>query len=116
MCPTTLSNLAQVMDRLDQNVNQVQVLFVTLDPETDQPDKLSQYVSAFDARFLGLTGTEAAIQKTAQDFKIHVKTIENKKEVEHSTGTYILIRRETYVCMHAMVVAWMYLFMISICF
>ncbi len=89
MCPTTLANLSQVMKGLGQNANQVQVLFVTLDPETDQLDKLSQYVSAFDARFLGLTGTESAIQETAQDFKIHVKTVENKKEVEHSTGTYI---------------------------
>jgi len=89
MCPTTLANLTQVMDGLGQNANQVQVLFVTLDPETDQPDKLSQYVSAFDARFLGLTGTEAIIRRTAQEFKVHVKTVENQEEVEHSTGTYI---------------------------
>lgn len=89
MCPTTLTNLTQVMDKLGQNSDQVQVLFVTLNPKADGLERLDQYISMFDPRFLSLTGTEAAIQKTANEFKVYLKATENQQTVEHSTGTYI---------------------------
>lgn len=89
MCPTTLGNLAQVVDRLGQYAEQVQVLFVTLDPKTDQPAKLEQYVTAFNPQFLGLTGTAAAVQETAKAFKVHAKSVNTQQVLEHSTGTYI---------------------------
>ncbi len=70
VCPTTLVELKDVMQKLGPEAGKVQVLFITLDPERDTQKVLSQYVPAFDARFLGLFGDAAATQKTAKDFKV----------------------------------------------
>jgi protein SCO1/2 len=70
VCPTTLSEMAGVMKKLGPLADQVQMLFITLDPEHDTPAILAQYVPSFDPRFLALTGDTAAIQKAAQEFKV----------------------------------------------
>src|SRR3984893_1741455 len=64
-CPAELFKLALVMKQLGQVAAQVQVLFITLDPERDTPASLKSYVSAFDARFIGLTGTNAQVDPAA---------------------------------------------------
>src|SRR5207247_1011465 len=53
-CPTTMAELAAVMRELGADADRVQVLFVTVDPERDTPELLSQYVPAFNPTFLGL--------------------------------------------------------------
>ena len=70
VCPTTLVELKDVMQKLGPDADKVQVLFITLDPERDTQKVLAQYVPAFDARFLGLFGDAATTQKTAKDFKV----------------------------------------------
>ncbi|MEP6944107.1 MAG: SCO family protein, partial [Betaproteobacteria bacterium] len=55
-CPTTLSELAAVMQTLGADAARVQVLFVTVDPERDTPALLAQYVPAFNPAFVGLRG------------------------------------------------------------
>jgi protein SCO1/2 len=73
VCPTTLANLAATMRQLGADAVQVQVLFVTIDPRRDTPPLLQQYVGAFDPHFIGLTGDEAAVQRTVKDFKLYVE-------------------------------------------
>ena len=70
VCPTTLVELKDVMQKLGPDADKVQVLFITLDPERDTQKVLAQYVPAFDARFLGLFGDAGTTQKTAKDFKV----------------------------------------------
>lgn len=70
VCPTTLVEFKQVMQKLGSDADKVQVLFITLDPERDTGPVLAQYIPAFDARFLGLYGDAASTQKTAKDFKV----------------------------------------------
>ena len=70
VCPTTLIDLKQVMQKLGSDADRVQVLFVTLDPERDTAQVLAQYVPAFDPRFLGLYGDAATTLNTAKDFKV----------------------------------------------
>ena len=70
VCPTTLAELAEAMKQLGPDAERVQVLFVTVDPERDTPELLSQYVPAFDPRFLGLYGDADATARTAKEFKI----------------------------------------------
>src|SRR5471032_1160036 len=69
VCPTTMAEMANVMKELGPQADKVQVLFVTVDPARDTPQILSQYVPAFDKRFLGLYGDEAATSKVAKEFK-----------------------------------------------
>jgi protein SCO1/2 len=92
-CPTTLAELAEVMKRLGPDADRVQVLFVTVDPERDTPEILSQYVPAFDARFMGLYGDAAATERTAKEFKIIYQkqpgATPGSYTMDHSAGTYI---------------------------
>ncbi len=70
VCPTTLSDMRLVMEKLGKDSERLQVLFVTVDPKRDTQELLSKYVPAFNPAFLGLYGDEAATDKVARDFKI----------------------------------------------
>ena len=70
VCPTTLSEMRQVMQILGKDAERLQVLFVTVDPLRDTQQVLSQYVPSFHPTFLGLYGDSAATEKVAKDFKI----------------------------------------------
>lgn len=93
VCPTTLSDFAQVMKALPPaDAARVQVLFVTVDPERDTREVLAQYVPSFHPSFLGLYGDAAATARTAKTFKIHYQKQPQpggSYTVDHSAGTYI---------------------------
>ncbi|PRC93691.1 SCO family protein [Solimicrobium silvestre] len=93
VCPTTMAELSTVMQELGPLSDQVQVLFVSLDPERDTKKILSQYVPAFDKRFLGLVGDASATKKIADDFKIFYEKVPGKTPgsytIDHSAGSYV---------------------------
>lgn len=70
VCPTTLSEVAAVMDRLGDAAESVQPLFVSIDPERDTPMELAEYVPLFGVGIIGLTGTPEQISGTANSFHI----------------------------------------------
>jgi protein SCO1/2 len=90
-CPAGLFKLAQVMKQLGPAAAQVQVLFITLDPERDTPASLKSYVSAFDPRFIGLTGTSAQVDETATGFNVQYARVPlgNDYTIDHSTAIFI---------------------------
>jgi len=93
ICPTTLTEMQQVMTLLGPQADKVQVLFVTVDPDLDTAAILKQYVPAFDSRFLGLRpADQAALEKVAKDFKIYYKkvpgTSPNSYTMDHTAGSY----------------------------
>lgn len=90
-CPAGLFKLAQVMKQLGPLAAQVQVLFITLDPERDTPSSLESYVSAFDSRFIGLTGSSAQIDTAASGFNVQYARVPlgNDYTIDHSTGIFI---------------------------
>ena len=93
VCPTTLSDLAAALQKLGTDANRVQVLFVTIDPERDTPELLSQYVPAFNPTFLGLYGDAAATAATAREFKVLYQkqpgSTPGSYSMDHSAGTFI---------------------------
>ena len=93
VCPTTMAEMAQVMQELGPQANDVQVLFATLDPERDTPELLKQYVPAFDKRFTGLYGTPAEIAQTAKEFKVFYQKVPGKDpanySIDHTAGSYV---------------------------
>jgi protein SCO1/2 len=93
VCPTTLAALSQAMSKLGPDADRVQVLFVTIDPERDTAEILAQYVTQFDARFLGLRGDLLATERAAKSFKAHYAKVAGKAggayTMEHSTGLYL---------------------------
>jgi protein SCO1/2 len=92
ICPTTMNDLAKAMKILGDDANRVQVIFITLDPERDSAELLQQFVPAFDARFIGLTGTPQQIQQVTQTYKIFVQKQADKQQqytIDHSAGAYV---------------------------
>jgi protein SCO1/2 len=93
VCPTTLADMASVMQQLGPKADKVQMLFVTVDPERDTQALLSKYVPAFDARFLGLFGDQAATEKIAKDFRVFYQKVPGKEPgsytMDHTAGLYV---------------------------
>ena len=93
VCPTTLSELSEVMQRLGPDAKKVQVLFATIDPERDTAELLRSYVPAFDPSFVGLYGDAEATARTAKEFKVVYQKqpgpTPSTYTMDHSAGTFI---------------------------
>lgn len=93
VCPTTMTDLKQSMKLLGVDAEQVQVLFVTLDPERDTQQVLAQFIPAFDKRFIGLYGTKEQTATVTKEFKIFAAKVENSGKsgytIDHSAGLYL---------------------------
>ena len=96
VCPTTMAEMATVMQKLGPQADQVQVLFITLDPERDTQELLANYVPAFDKRFLGLRGTLDQTAKTAKEFKVFYSKVPGTDPgsytIDHTAGSYVFDR------------------------
>lgn len=93
VCPTSLAELSQVMKQLGPDADRVQVLLVTVDPERDTPEILKQYVTTFDPRFLGLTGTPEQIKQAAASFKAYYAKVPTQDganyTMDHTAAFYL---------------------------
>ena len=78
VCPTTLSAMADAMDKLGTAADRVQLLFITVDPKRDTPSVVKQYAAAFGPRVQGLTGSENEIARVAKEYRVYY--------AEHRTG------------------------------
>jgi len=97
VCPTTLSDMAAALKLMTPDeAKQVQVLFVTVDPERDTPEMLKEYVPYFYPTFLGLYGTPAETAAAAKEFRIFYKKHAEAGPigylVDHTAGSYVLDR------------------------
>jgi protein SCO1/2 len=71
VCPTTLNDLATMARTLgEERMQKVQVVFISVDPARDTPERIAIFMRAFDSRFVGLTGTLAEIETIASQFGI----------------------------------------------
>lgn len=93
VCPTTMTDMKQTMKLLGPRADEVQVLFVTLDPERDTQEILAKFVPSFDKRFLGLRGSNEEIAATAATFKIFSNQVKTEGKagytIDHSAGMYV---------------------------
>ena len=90
-CPGGLLKLAQVMKQLGPVAADVQVLFITLDPERDTPAALKRYVTAFDPRFIGLTGTSVQVDQVASGFNVQYARVPlgDDYTIDHATAIFL---------------------------
>jgi protein SCO1/2 len=70
VCPATLAHLQSLVRGLGEASGDVQVLFVTVDPENDTADHLRQYLARFDSRFVGVTGKREEVDHIASLFMV----------------------------------------------
>ncbi len=76
LCPTTLFLLASVVEKLGDEAAPLKVVFVTVDPEHDTASVMKDYVSAFNADFIGLTGSPEAVAEAAKAYRIFYRKID----------------------------------------
>jgi protein SCO1/2 len=86
ICPGELAQLAAVRRELGSDAEQVQVAFVTLDPERDTPERLGWYVGNFDPTFYGLYGSPEELEPVLQDYGV----TSIKRELEGSQLGYTI--------------------------
>jgi len=77
VCPTTLAELNQAMGRLNEkDRDNVQVLFVTVDPGRDTPERIQEYVNHFNPNFIGLSGTEEELTPIWNNYGVYREIVE----------------------------------------
>ena len=93
VCPTTMMEMKSVLQQLGADAQRVQVLFITLDPERDTREVLSNYVPAFDPGFLGLSGDMETTAKTAKEFRVFYQkqagSTPGSYTLDHTAGSYV---------------------------
>lgn len=70
-CPTALNTFTLVLEKLGPDADKIQPVFVSIDPERDTPEVLKEYLSSFDPRIMGLTGTPETVAETAKKFRVY---------------------------------------------
>lgn len=96
VCPMTLANLAQTYKNLGALADQVQVVYMTVDPERDTPVRLREYLTNFNSHFVGVTGSADELAAVRQAYGIIAKKEVHKNggnyEVHHSSYIYLIDR------------------------
>ena len=93
VCPTTMMEMNAVLQQLGADAARVQMLFITVDPERDTRELLSNYVPAFNPTFLGLYGDMETTARTAKEFKVFYQkqpgSTPTSYTVDHTAGSYV---------------------------
>ena len=94
ICPTTLMTLTATQDQLaadGEPTDDLQILFVTVDPERDTPAQLNAYLSLFDTSVTGLTGARADIASTLRHFGVYAEKTGDGDDYlyDHSAAVYL---------------------------
>jgi len=76
VCPTTLSVLNSVANRLQDLDEDIRFIFVSIDPERDTPEQLARYVSYFNGDFIGVTGTPEGLEQLTRPLGIFSSRVE----------------------------------------
>ena len=84
ICPTTLTEVANLLKKLEGLSKNIDPIFITVDPTRDTPELLKNYLSFFDKRIIGLTGTQEEIEKVSNQYHVYY-SYQNKGKVEDYT-------------------------------
>ena len=93
VCPTTLFELAGLMEKLGGQANKLNYVFVSVDPERDTPQILHDYIASFDDRIRGLTGTMKQMTKMAREYRVYyqkVPTDDGSYTMDHTATVYLM--------------------------
>ena len=91
MCPTALTRAVETKRLLGPDGDQLQVIFVTVDPERDTPEILREYMAAFDPSFVALRGDAERLKQTAAEFKVFYRQVPTGSSytMDHTALSYI---------------------------
>jgi protein SCO1/2 len=93
VCPTTLYDLTQDFAALGKDADNLQAVFITVDPARDTPELMKTYLSSFDPRIVGLSGTEEEIAAAAKAYKIYYRRVPTEGSdytMDHSATLFLM--------------------------
>jgi protein SCO1/2 len=93
VCPTTLTHMSAWLQALGPAASGLRAVFVTVDPERDTAAQMKEYLSGFDPRIVGLTGTPAEVAQIAGDYKVYYKKVPlpgGSYTMDHSSLVYLM--------------------------
>ena len=92
VCPTTLFDLTQDLAALGSDADRMNVVFVTIDQERDTPELMKTYLSSFDPRIVGLTGTEKEIAAVAKEYRVYFRKVPTESDytMDHTATIFLM--------------------------
>ena len=92
VCPQTLTEMSEALDRMDPGARRIQPLFITVDPKNDTPARLRKYTAGFSPNLIGLTGTADQLGDVERLFHVVVEpdSVGGKDDFDHSAVIYLL--------------------------
>lgn len=100
ICPTTLMDIGRWMEALGPEADKLNVVFVSVDPARDTPEQLDLYLSSFDPRIRGVTGTPDAVAAMAKGFRVYYRKVPiegGEYTMDHSTAVYLMDAKGRFV-------------------
>ncbi|MET4666340.1 SCO family protein [Sphingomonas sp. PvP056] len=100
VCPTTLSHMTRWLKELGPDGDKINIFYVTVDPERDTPKQLKTYLTSFDSRIRGLSGTKAQIAEITKNYNVYYKRVplaNGDYVMDHSTMVYMMNGQGRYV-------------------
>ena len=99
ICPTTLSQLSEVTERLKSKIMTTNIIFITLDPQRDTQEYLKDYISNFSENVIGITGKIMDIKKLADNWGVFFERISSSKDdytFNHTATVFMLDKKGNY--------------------
>lgn len=98
VCPVTLARLTEVYKKLGSAARDVQLIYVTVDPKRDSPERLREHLAAFNPSFLGATGTPDELAAVRETYGVVAEELASRNqalgyEVNHSSSLYLVDRQ-----------------------
>lgn len=94
VCPASLSRMAQLRKQLGPDGDRFEIVFVSLDPERDQPETIGSYVDLFDTPIIGLTGTAAQIDAAAKAYGVFHEKVSTgdggEYTIDHTASIFLI--------------------------
>ncbi|MDP1866123.1 SCO family protein [Bradyrhizobium sp.] len=100
ICPTALFEMSEVLRVLGKDADRVNAWFVSVDPERDTPAAMKDYLSSFDPRLKGLTGSPEAVAKVISGYRVYAKKVPLKGgdyTMDHTALIYLMDRDGKFV-------------------
>lgn len=91
-CPTALNSISVALEKLGSQANDLRPLFVTVDPDRDTRETMAKYLTSFDSRIIGLTGTRDQIDSVVKEYRLYV----SREKPQHGGDDY-LISHSSYI-------------------
>src|SRR4051795_759958 len=100
VCPTTLFDISEILNKLGPDASKVNAVFITVDPERDSPAVLKDYLASFNPRLVGVGGDAEQLAAVAKAYRVYYKKVPLKDgdyTMDHTAIVYLMDKNGQFV-------------------